>query len=369
MAPPWALAVLLALLAAPAPGADTPSAAQPLPQCEVVARVNSEVILACDVDWQVELTLRQRVGQDYKDRMPPEEIELAREQLRKSFVVPQLEMALLYSDFRSNSPQADLNAIKKQLTKAFDDNEVKRLQKMVGAEDRAELETRLLELGTSLSERREDFYRTMIARSWLTQSTEVNKEVSHEQILGYYREHEDEYFKPDRCRWEELMVRFDRHKSERDAYASLANRLNPLVAGIDSVPPGEAAFAELAPTHSDGFTARKGGEHDWTTKGALVAEEVDRALFELPVGQRSKILRSDIGFHVVRVIERKDAGPIPFSDVQAAIRKGLQNERFDAAVQDRLTELKKSARLWTSYTGECDYKRLAELMSGGPMRR
>ncbi|MEQ8846905.1 peptidylprolyl isomerase [Botrimarina sp.] len=364
-------AAVLAAPAAPARAAEAPAAseARPLAPCQVIARVNSEVILACDVDWLVELTLQQQLGPDFEARVPADALRTMREQRQQQLVIQQIEMALLYADFRSNAPQADLTAIKKQLAPAFEEGEVERLQKLVGAEDRAELEARLLELGTSLSERRDEFYRTMIARSWLTQSTQVKTEISHEEILGYYREHEAEYYKPDRCRWEEMMVRFDRHASEAEAWASLANRLNPLLEKIDATPPGEPAFAEFAATHSDGFTADSGGDHDWTTKGALVAEEVDRALFELPVGQRSKILRSNIGLHVVRVIERKEAGPIPFSDVQAAIKKGLGNERFDAAVQQRLSDLKKSARMWTHYTGDCDYSELAQLATGGAVRR
>ena len=33
-----------------------------------------------------------------------------------------------------------------------------------------------------------------------------------------------------------------------------------------------AAFAEVAKAKSDGFTAKNGGVHDWTTKGALQCE-------------------------------------------------------------------------------------------------
>ncbi|MEN0111184.1 MAG: hypothetical protein AAF805_10735, partial [Planctomycetota bacterium] len=71
----------------------------------------------------------------------------------------------------------------------------------------------------------------------------------------------------------------------------------------------------------------------------------------------------------VRVLERRDAGPTAFRDVQADIRKALNDERFGDAVNAKLTKLKRSARLWTVYTGDLTAERLAELTAGSPARR
>ncbi len=84
------------------------------------------------------------------------------------------------------------------------------------------------------------------------------------------------------------------------------------------------AFAEIAKAKSDGFTAKDGGVHDWTTKGALQCKAIDEALFTLQVGQMSPILDSGPAFHIVRVLERKEAGRKPFTDVQADIRDRLK---------------------------------------------
>lgn len=357
---------LAAFLAASGRAADEGMA--PVTGCEVIARVNSEVILACDLEWQVRLMFEQRFGPLTPEMLESPMYKEGRDQLLRQLIVSQIEVALLYSDFRSNAPQADLEAIHKQLGIGFEKEEVPKLQKTVGAEDRAQLEARLIELGTSLPERRDSFYRTMIARSWLTQSTNVEGEVSHQEMLDYYRAHEQAYHKPNRVRWEEMVVRFDRHTSKSEAHASLANRMNPLLDRIDATPAGEPAFAEIAAAHSDGFTAADGGQHEWTNEGAMASPEMNEALFGLPIGQRSVILESPVGFHVVRVLERRDAGPVPFSEVQAAIRKGLQNERFDAAVNKRVTKLKQSARLWTVFTGDTTHAKLAEELAK-PTRR
>src|SRR3989304_1205078 len=115
--------------------------------------------------------------------------------------------------------------------------------------------------------------------------------------------------------------------------------------------PSQPAFSELAKSKSDGLTAKDGGEHDWTTQGALKAATIDHALFTLPVGQMSPILESEQGFHIVRVLERKPAGRKPFTEVQNDIRDKLKDERFHDAVEEHLAKPHKDARIWTVYTG------------------
>jgi len=339
-----------------------PTEAQPLDACEVVARVNSEVILACELEWQMRLMFEQRFGPvQAKQMMTAPELAEGRSDVMKGMVVSRIEMALLYADFRSKAPQADLNAIKKQLDVPFEDNEVPRLIEVTKAKDRAELEAKLLDLGTSLNERREDFYRTMIARSWLQQSVKISKEVTHEQLIEFYREHESDYDQPERVRWEELMVRFDKHPSKSEAYSALALLGNDAYAATQATAAGQPAFATIAPKHSDGFTAADGGVYDWTSQGSLASEQIDRRLFDAPVGEMSEILEGPTGFHIVRVIERREAGPTPFRDVQAKIREDLFNDRSEKAINARMTEMKKTARLWTVFTGDLNYEKLAEM--------
>lgn len=328
----------------------------------MIARVNSEVILACELEWQVRLLFEQKLGPAASQQMMDSPMYAeARDGLLKSLILGRIEMALLYADFRSKAPQADMNAIKKQLETPFEETEVPRLIESVGVKDRAELEAKLHSLGTSLTERREDFFRTIIARQWLQQAVKINREVTHEQLVEFYQSHEADYAQPERVRWEELMVRFDNHPSKSEAYAALARLGNQAYAAATAAPAGEAAFGDLAPQHSDGFTAADGGVYDWTAQGSLASAAIDTALFESPVAQMSPILESPTGFHIVRVIERKEAGPTPFSEVQAKIREDLYQERFGRAINDKVTELKRSARIWTKFTGDLSFDQLAEL--------
>ena len=73
--------------------------AEPLRECEVIARANSEVILACELEWQVRLMFQQRFGPDAAKVTESPLFAAAREELLKQLTISRLEIALLYADF------------------------------------------------------------------------------------------------------------------------------------------------------------------------------------------------------------------------------------------------------------------------------
>ncbi|MEE2826952.1 MAG: peptidyl-prolyl cis-trans isomerase, partial [Planctomycetota bacterium] len=85
----------------------------------------------------------------------------------------------------------------------------------------------------------------------------------------------------------------------------------------------------------------EGGIHDWTNRGSLVSKELDEAIFTLPIGVLSDVIETSRGFHIVRVIERTDAGTKAFRDAQVGIREKLVAERQAKTVQEHMKKLRK----------------------------
>ncbi len=73
----------------------------------------------------------------------------------------------------------------------------------------------------------------------------------------------------------------------------------------------------------------------------------------------SQIIESDTGFHIVRVVERKDAGRKPFTEVQVKIREKLKDDRLHAAQDKYLAQLRDEARIETIYSGHISADALA----------
>ena len=341
------------------------AALEPMDECQVIARVDGQVVLACEVIWQVNLRLEGQL-----DRIPPGQEDEIRKMLMQQYLMSMLDMKMLYADFRRKAPQADLAAIQKSLNDSFEEDELPQLMKRVDVQDEAELSDRLLALGTSVRAQRDDFYQRMIAQSWIRESVDVRREVTHEEMLTYYDEHATEYDYPTQAKWEELMVRFDKYPTKSKAYQALAKIGNDAYQAAVAQPDRtQAAFAAIAKAKSQGFNASSGGLYDWTTQGALAAERVDEAIFTLPIGEMSPILEGNRGFHIVRVLERKQAGRTPFTEVQTEIRDKIRDERFQVAINKKLDELRRNTRIWTLYTGDVDSAEYAAARSSKNKRR
>src|SRR5205085_7196837 len=67
---------------------------------------------------------------------------------------------------------------------------------------------------------------SVLSKSWVQQTVKFEHEVTHQQMLDYYREHAKDYDFLAECRWEQLTMRFDAQPSKAAAYAALAHAGN-----------------------------------------------------------------------------------------------------------------------------------------------
>jgi parvulin-like peptidyl-prolyl isomerase len=66
-----------------------------------------------------------------------------------------------------------------------------------------------------------------------------------------------------------------------------------------------ADFARLAQTYSqDAYTRDQGGDLGFFPRGVLTSQEVEDVAFALDPGQVSEVVQSNLGYHIVKVVER-----------------------------------------------------------------
>lgn len=321
----------------------------PVEGSEIVARINGEAVLASDFNWQIDARIKAAGGQ-----IPKSEITRVRQMMMHGQVLALVDTKLLYSEFRQKVPADNIPKIEEQLAEAFEEIEVPRLIKMLQVSDRVALEETLEKSGTTLREVRRQFNERQIAMEWLKQKTPKDQPITHEQMLAYYQEHTADYAYPSQVKWEELAVRFDHFGGDRDAaWQALCEMGNAVWAAVQRNPAVTGpVFAEVAKEKSQGFTARDGGCHDWTTLGALKCEALNDALQTLDVGRMSDGIESDTGFHIIRVLERREAGKTPFTEAQADIREKLTEEQREQNFKTAVAKVREGARVWTLYDGE-----------------
>lgn len=332
--------------------------------CQVIARVDGQVVLACEVLYRVNMRL-----EDNRDKIPPEQYEAVRDQLMLMTLTSMLDQKLLFAEFRRNIPPENMPRIEDNLRPHFEEKEIPRLMQELDVKSTRELEQELARLGSSLDDTRRTFNEHVIASEWIRSKIKVNDEVSPEEMVKYYRENRAAFEFPMKARFEELMVRKSGIPAQAEQqYARMAEMGNQVWTRVAVNPPSTPIFADVAQAKSEGFNAAKGGLYDWTNQGSLKAAVVDNAIFTLPIGQMSPILDSGTGFHIVRVLERTEAGCRPFSEVQNDIREKLKDERMLVAQRKYLADLRKRAKVWTAYTGDVSAETLMAQVGGNRRR-
>lgn len=98
-----------------------------------------------------------------------------------------------------------------------------------------------------------------------------------------------------------------------------------------------ADFGELAAIYSlDGSTRPAGGDLGWFPRNSLTVPEVEQAAFELQPGQISGIAQSELGYHVIELLERERrplAGNALIDYRSAAVERWLDDQRQSATIE------------------------------------
>ena len=307
---------------------------------QVLARVGPEVILAGDV-----LPLVKQIIDENRGKVPDELLERERGPLIRKILEGQIQQKVLYVDAKRSLPEEGFTHLETLLDKEFEDKTLPAMMAKAKVATRAEMDAEFRAYGSSLKRMKQAYIERTIGEIQRSQNIDRDGEITHEEMEAYYQSHTDEFEIAGRVRWEELTVSLSRFDSEAEAHAELA-RMG------DMVVLGRIPFAQVAVEHSHGLTSEEGGQSDWITQGSLTSKEFEQAVFTLPVGRMSPILRDERSFRIVRVIAREEAHMTSFIVAQAEIVPKIRKERFEDQKEAYMAKLSKKYRIWTIFDEE-----------------
>lgn len=157
----------------------------------------------------------------------------------------------------------------------------------------------------------------------LMDAASMQQDASEADIQAWYDQHKADYSQPQRTRYSVIQT-----KTEADANAVLAQ----LKAG--------ASFADVAKAKSiDPISARKGGDMGWLEPSTTPDELKNAGL--TAKGQMSGVIKSSVGFLVVRLDDIQPEQVKPLDEVRSAIAAKVKQEKgVDAfyKVQQKVSE-------------------------------
>ncbi len=152
-----------------------------------------------------------------------------------------------------------------------------------------------------------------------TYKSKVN--ITDDEVRDYYDEHESEYVQEEEVRARHILAKVPEgasEKVEQDAKKKVEGVLAQVKAG--------GVFAKLAEENSDCPSSSKGGDLGFFGRGQM-AKPFEDAAFSLKVGEISDVIKTEFGYHIIKVEQRKEAETREFDQVADEVRTKLIDEK------------------------------------------
>jgi len=174
----------------------------------------------------------------------------------------------------------------------------------------------------------ERFKRGLIIESVLEELLKGKGEVSEEEARNYYRENKEKFLVGERVRVRHILVKTLPEAKE------IKKRLNR---GED--------FIKLAKKYSISPSRERGGDLGYIERGK-VGKEFERVAFSLKRrGEVSDIVKTNFGYHIIRLEDRKKPHQRTFSEVKEEIRSFLREKKMREVLTAHLKKLREGSKI------------------------
>jgi len=192
----------------------------------------------------------------------------------------------------------------------------------------------LAKKGATLGEYKDEIRRSRVQRKIVDRTVKSKVAVSEEEIGEYYAEHRATYEGKEANRIQQILIVKPKTASD-DGYKALRAQAKAILKKLKE---GQS-FDLLVGTYSQGPAAGSRGDLGFVEKG-MMFPEVDAAAFSLKTGEISDVIESPVGFHIIKIIDRRGAGIKPIENVREEIIAKIGNEKMKKKFEEWLKELR-----------------------------
>ena len=163
-------------------------------------------------------------------------------------------------------------------------------------------------------------------------------QITDEQLKARYQANIQQYQVPSRVHVQHILfMTVNKPDAEVEEIKKKAQDV------LNQVKKG-SKFDELAKKYSeDPGTRDKGGDLGWIVENQTV-KEFQSVAFSLPKGQVSDLVRTQYGFHIIKVLDKETAHTKPFDEVKVQIQPNLLNNEADKQASDTADKLAAAIR-------------------------
>ncbi|HLI30412.1 MAG TPA: peptidylprolyl isomerase [Terriglobia bacterium] len=287
----------------------------------IIARVNEEIITQRQYDDQKE-QLRAQLAQQYHGSELEAHYRAASENLLRDMI----DQDLLVQKAKDLNISADTELVER----------LDQIRKQMGLASIQDLEKEVEKQGLIWEDFQNNIRRRLLTQQVIEQRVGSRIMVTQAEARKYFNAHKQQFASPAGDELAEIQISSDKWgPSEADKRAKAA--YNMLQSG--------AKWEDVVKKYSDGPNAKTGGDVGFFPNGSVMPQ-IANAIKNLDPGDTSKIISTQYGYLIVKVMLQRSAGAPRFSEVEQQVDNILYEKRMEPALRQYLTTLRKESYIF-----------------------
>ena len=198
----------------------------------------------------------------------------------------------------------------------------------------------LAQVGQSPEQLNDSIRKMLQQEQWLESQIAGKTEVTDEEAKQFYEANKGEFQQPDTVKASHILFLV----SKDDSQEIVDQKLEAAKTAEARAKKGEDFMALAKELSEEPGAKESGGDLGFFPKDRMVPEFSEVA-FSQKVGDISDPVRTQFGWHVIKVTDKKAAGTVPYEEVKAQLIAYLKAKKREEAAQALLKSLRTSAQI------------------------
>jgi parvulin-like peptidyl-prolyl isomerase len=199
-------------------------------------------------------------------------------------------------------------------------------------------EEQLKKAGQSIAKLREDVTASIRQQEWVESQVKDAPKATDKDAEEFFEKNPQQFEKPEQVRASHILLSL-----QKDAEESVVSEKRKAAEAIAARVKAGEAFDKLAAELSEDPSAKQNsGDLNFFTKEQMVPE-FSQVAFSMQKGDLSEPVRSQFGFHIIQVTDRKAGEKMTLESVKPQLLIFLNRQQHDQQVQKLLQDIREKA--------------------------
>lgn len=165
--------------------------------------------------------------------------------------------------------------------------------------------------------------------------------ISEEDLRSQFSKDPSQYAEPETVTARHILV-LVKPTASKEEQQKAAEKIQDIRKRVTA--PG-ADFAKVASETSDDTASKVDGGNLGAFQRGMMVPEFEKAAFALKVGEISDPIKTDYGYHIIKVEKHQQSEPPTFEKAKGKVRYQLMANVHDKVISEKLTQLRNAAKI------------------------